>query len=63
MPKYIVKKSYTDRGTNTLCEMGDIVELTKKRADEINEAGKLYFGEEVELVSSLKISELDNISK
>ncbi|MBF0788168.1 MULTISPECIES: hypothetical protein [unclassified Streptococcus] len=57
MPKYTVKKSYTDKDTNTLYETGDVVELTKKRADEINTMGKLYFGEEVELVKALKNSE------
>lgn len=63
MPKYTVKKAYTDKGTNTFYEAGDSVELTKKRADEINEAGKLYFGEGVELVDILKEGVLEDASE
>lgn len=59
MPKYTVNKAYTDKDTHLLCEIGEVVELTKKRADEINEAGKLYFGEEVEFVGSLKAGKTD----
>ncbi|MBF0778178.1 hypothetical protein [Streptococcus cuniculi] len=63
MPKYIVKKAYTDRDTNTLCEIGDVVELTKKRADEVNRTGKLYFGEGIELVDILKEGVLEDASE
>ncbi|CYV06311.1 hypothetical protein [Streptococcus suis] len=63
MPKYTVKKAYIDKDTCLLCEIGDVVELTKKRADEINEAGKLYFGNEVELVNALKVGETESVSE
>ncbi|MDX5028617.1 hypothetical protein [Streptococcus suis] len=52
-----------DKDTRLLCEIGDVVELTKKRADEINEAGKLYFGNEVELVNALKVGKTEAVSE
>ncbi|MGQ7383039.1 hypothetical protein ACTGZS_09775 [Streptococcus suis] len=63
MPKYTVNKAYIDKDTRLLCEIGDVVELTKKRADEINETGKLYFGNEVELVNALKVGKTEAVSE
>lgn len=51
--KYKVSFSFINRETGKLCDVGDVIELTAERAQEINTA-LAYLGEAVEPVTEEK---------